>query len=55
MRTEQEMLSLIAEVARSDENIRAAYLEGSRVNPAPPYREDRAVSLNMSARSKGEA
>ena len=36
MRTEQEMLSLITEVARSDENIRAAYLEGSRVNPAVP-------------------
>ena len=33
MRSEKEMLSLIEEIALEDENIRAAYLEGSRVNP----------------------
>lgn len=36
MRSEREMLALITEAARSDENIRAAYPEGSRVNPAVP-------------------
>lgn len=36
MRTEAEMLSLIKEVALEDENIRAAYIEGSRVNPNAP-------------------
>lgn len=33
MRSEKEMLSLIEEIVLEDENIRAAYLEGSRVNP----------------------
>ena len=33
MRSEKEMLSLIEEIALEYENIRAAYLEGSRVNP----------------------
>ena len=33
MRTEKEMLDLITGTALEDENIRAAYLEGSRVNP----------------------
>lgn len=33
MRSEKEMLSLIEEIALEDENIRAAYLEGSRVDP----------------------
>ena len=36
MRSEQEMLELITSVARSDSRIRAAYLEGSRVNPNVP-------------------
>lgn len=33
MRTEQEMLSLILETARTDERIRAVMLNGSRANP----------------------
>lgn len=33
MRTEQEMMELILDVAKSDENIRAVYLNGSRANP----------------------
>ncbi len=33
MRSEKEMLSLIINTAETDSNIRAAYLEGSRVNP----------------------
>lgn len=33
MRTEKEMLKLIKEIALADDNIRAAYIEGSRVNP----------------------
>lgn len=33
MRTEKEMLDLIISTANEDDNIRAAYLEGSRVNP----------------------
>lgn len=33
MRTEAEMISLIKDVAFKDENIRAAYIEGSRINP----------------------
>ena len=36
MRTETEMLSLIKKVALEDENIRAAYMEGSRTNPNVP-------------------
>ena len=36
MRSEKEMLELICGVARSDPRIRAAYLEGSRVNPNVP-------------------
>lgn len=36
MRTEQEMLGLIIQVALEDERIRAAYLEGSRANPKIP-------------------
>lgn len=34
MRTEKEMLSLIQAIALADDHIRAAYMEGSRVNPA---------------------
>ncbi len=33
MRTETEMLTLIKNVALQDDNIRAAYIEGSRTNP----------------------
>lgn len=36
MRTEAEMISLIKDVANNDENIRAAYMEGSRTNPNAP-------------------
>ena len=36
MRTEEEMISLIKDVANNDENIRAAYMEGSRTNPNAP-------------------
>lgn len=36
MRTESEMLDLIIRTAKEDSRIRAAYLEGSRVNPKVP-------------------
>ena len=36
MRTEEEMISLIKDVALQEETIRAAYIEGSRVNPNAP-------------------
>lgn len=36
MRTETEMLSLIKDIAFKNEDIRAAYIEGSRVNPNVP-------------------
>ena len=36
MRNEEEMLSLIKQVAFDDDNIRAAYMEGSRINPDAP-------------------
>ena len=36
MRTEDTMLRLIVGTAQADERIRAAYLEGSRANPAAP-------------------
>lgn len=36
MRTESEMLNLIIQTAKEDPRIRAAYLEGSRVNPKVP-------------------
>jgi aminoglycoside 6-adenylyltransferase len=36
MRTEQQMLDLIVETARCDERIRAAIMNGSRVNPNAP-------------------
>ena len=36
MRTEETMLRLIVGTAQADERIRAAYLEGSRANPAAP-------------------
>lgn len=36
MRSEEEMLHLILETARSDERIRAVILNGSRVNPQAP-------------------
>lgn len=36
MRSEQEMLDMIKGTAEKDENIRAAYLEGSRTNPKVP-------------------
>ena len=36
MRTEEAMLRLIVDTARDDERIHAAYLEGSRANPAAP-------------------
>lgn len=36
MRTEIEMISLIKDIAFKEENIRAAYIEGSRTNPNAP-------------------
>lgn len=36
MRTEAEMISLIKDIAFKEENIRAAYIEGSRTNPNAP-------------------
>lgn len=42
MRTEQEMMDLIIDTAKSDDRILAAYLKGSRTNPAvprDPYRD----------------
>src|SRR5215208_2868364 len=36
MRTEQQMLDLILETARSDERIRAVIMNGSRANPNAP-------------------
>ena len=36
MRTEQEMMDLILEIAREDERIRAVYMNGSRTNPNAP-------------------
>ena len=36
MRREKEMLELLTATAMEDENIRAAYLEGSRANPSVP-------------------
>ncbi|MCC3357226.1 aminoglycoside 6-adenylyltransferase [Bacillus sp. REN16] len=36
MRTEQEMMELIMDVARKDERIRAVYMNGSRTNPTVP-------------------
>lgn len=36
MRTEHEMLDLILDIARSDDRIRAAIMNGSRVNPNVP-------------------
>lgn len=36
MRTKDEMMKLLVNTAAQDERIRAAYLEGSRVNPDVP-------------------
>ncbi len=36
MRTEQQMLSLILDIARRDERVRAVYMNGSRANPGAP-------------------
>ncbi|WP_113930006.1 aminoglycoside 6-adenylyltransferase [Bacillus sp. P14.5] len=36
MRTENEMMDIILETARKDENIRAVYMNGSRTNPNVP-------------------
>ena len=36
VRTEAEMISLIKDIAFKEENIRAAYIEGSRTNPNAP-------------------
>lgn len=36
MRTEQEMMDLILDTARSDDRVLAAYLKGSRTNPKAP-------------------
>ncbi len=36
MHTEAEMISLIKDIAFKEENIRAAYIEGSRTNPNAP-------------------
>ncbi|MDY3918288.1 MAG: aminoglycoside 6-adenylyltransferase [Candidatus Limivivens sp.] len=36
MRTEQEMMEMLLNIARSDDRIRAAYLGGSRCNPNVP-------------------
>jgi len=46
MRTEQEMLDLILGIARSEERVRAVYLNGSRANPhvaKDPWRDYDAV------------
>ena len=40
MRTEIEMISLIKDIAFKEENIRAAYIEGSRTNPNAPISID---------------
>ena len=37
MRSEKEMLDLIIKTAEEDPRVRAAYLEGSRVNPNVPF------------------
>lgn len=36
MRTEEDMMALILDVARKDEQIRAVYMNGSRTNPNVP-------------------
>jgi aminoglycoside 6-adenylyltransferase len=36
MRTEQEMLNTIINIAKNDERIRAVYMNGSRINPRVP-------------------
>lgn len=36
MRTEQEMMNLILDFAKTDDRILAAYLKGSRTNPNVP-------------------
>lgn len=36
MRTEQEMMDLILDTAKSDNRVLAAYLKGSRTNPKAP-------------------
>ncbi|WP_371925950.1 aminoglycoside 6-adenylyltransferase [Halobacillus sp. A5] len=36
MRREQEMMKLIINIAKEDERIRAAYMNGSRTNPNVP-------------------
>ena len=33
MRSEEEMMNLILQVAKDDERVRAVYLNGSRTNP----------------------
>jgi len=47
MRTKEQMLNLILEVAKSDERIRAVRLEGSRANPAviPDKYQDYDISF----------
>ena len=36
MRSEEEMMNLILQVAKDDERVRAVYLNGSRTNPNAP-------------------
>ena len=36
MRSEEEMMNLILQVAKDDERVRAAYMNGSRTNPNAP-------------------
>ena len=36
MRSEEEMMHLILQVAKDDERVRAVYLNGSRTNPNAP-------------------
>jgi aminoglycoside 6-adenylyltransferase len=45
MRSEQEMMGLILGIAKSDERIRAASMEGSRANPAAP--KDRYMDYDI--------
>lgn len=47
MRSEKEMLDLIINTANEDPRIRAAYLEGSRVNPTVQADIFRIMMLSM--------
>ena len=42
MRSEEEMMNLILQVAKDDERVRAVYLNGSRTNPNEMCIRDRS-------------